>query len=478
MTSRNIVIKNTTWLFLSNLVGHIFSFILVIMIARTLGEEGLGVYSFAFSFTMLAAFLFDFGVLNLMVKEVARDKTKQHKYIGNIITLKFILSIIAYIVPVALIWTLDKPLITKQAAAIAGLAMFFHYFGYTYRSIFQAFEKLEYEAIARVAERSIALGLGIFFISRGYGIIALCWLLTVSYGLYFILLLIFTTIKIGVIKPRFNFPFWKKIMKESLPFWLTMLFTALYFKIDISMITLLVKDNPSAATGWYNAAYTIIDGLFFIPLVATTALYPAMSQLFKRSIPQLKELYRKAAYYLCILAFPLGVGTTFLARRIIYFLYGDGFAPSFVVLQILIWAEAILFIAYLMGFLLNSIDKQHLFTIAAGVCAIGNIILNFILIPRYSFTGAAVTTFITEALSFGMLFYFTTKEGYGLNLFKLTWKAILASCFMGLFIWKFSMLHILIILPLSAAVYFLVLMLLNGIEAEEIELVLSKLVRN
>ena len=67
----------------------------------------------------------------------------------------------------------------------------------------------------------------------------------------------------------------------------------------------------------------------------------------------------------------------------------------------------IVFVNYLMGYLLNAIDKQRLFTLTVALTTMLNIALNLALIPKYSFAGAAYATLISEIVSFVMLYYFT-----------------------------------------------------------------------
>ena len=160
-----------------------------------------------------------------------------------------------------------------------------------------------------------------------------------------------------------------------------------------------------------------------------------------------------------------------LADRIILLVYKQGFINSIPALQILIWAEVFVFINYLMGFLLNSINKAKLFTFSTGICVLISIMLNFILISLYSYKGAAFATVATEVINFGLLFYFTAKNGYRLPLAVLVYKPVIAGLVMGVFIIYMSGLHILLLVSIAAAIYFAALSFMKGIEKEEIELV-------
>ena len=104
----------------------------------------------------------------------------------------------------------------------------------------------------------------------------------------------------------------------------------------------------------------------------------------KYSKEKLIKSYRLAIKYLLIIALPIAIGITLLSNKIILLIYGAEFADSATVLQILIWSLVFTFINSILLRLLIAIDKQKLHTLSTGICAIVNVILNFILIPALS----------------------------------------------------------------------------------------------
>ena len=126
-----------------------------------------------------------------------------------------------------------------------------------------------------------------------------------------------------------------------------------------------------------------------------------------------------------------------------------------------------------MGYLLNAIDRQKLFTLTSGITTIFNILLNVILIPKYSYIGAAVATLISEILSFSMLYYLTSKNKFSINLAKIVAKPIIANIAMIGFVIYLKNLHLILIISISAIIYFLVILAIKGIGKEEINLLQS-----
>ena len=77
------VAKNTTILYISEIFSKFFGFVYVMYMARYLGAEGYGVISFAIAFTEIFAVFMDFGINQISIRDISRDRTIQ----SNILTI-------------------------------------------------------------------------------------------------------------------------------------------------------------------------------------------------------------------------------------------------------------------------------------------------------------------------------------------------------------------------------------------------------
>tara|TARA_Y100000310_G_scaffold332191_2_gene407319 strand:- start:324 stop:1757 length:1434 start_codon:yes stop_codon:yes gene_type:complete len=462
------IAKNTTVLLVADIISKVLSFFLVIFIARYLGDVGLGKYSFVFAFVGLFAVLSDFGISIFLTREVAKDRSLTKRYFENIASLKLILVGIATALSLVVSWFIEKTSDVQISIYILATALFFFNFTEIFSGLIRAYEKMEYISLMMVVERIITVGLGIYFLLMGFKLIALMSVYLVAYLATFIGYFIIVSKKITKIRLRFDLDLWKKIIKASLPFWFTILFISIYFRIDTVMLTMM-KGYQSA--GWYSASHKMLDALYFIPSAIIMAVFPVMSRLHVANKELLLKLYKKAFYYLFALGIPIGIGATILADRIILFIYQEQFINSAIALQILIWAEVFIFVSSVTGHLLNSIDKQKLFSITTGVCAVLNIGLNLVLIPSFGYIGASIATVFTEISVFLLLFYFAISNGYGFNIFKSISKPVLAGVGMALVIVAFNFLHLFILIPLAGIVYVVLLFVMKGVGEEEIDLI-------
>lgn len=468
MSSVKTIAKNTSFLLLADIIGKILSFFLVIAIARYLGDIGLGKYSFIFAFIGLFSIFSDFGTKTFMVREIARNEGKTKIYFDNILTLKLIFALATLISPLIMIHFIDKNPEVITGVYVIAVATFFLVFTELFNSLLQAYERMEYVSLIIVLERVITASLGIIILTIGFKLIALLFVFLFSYIIVFATAFSIISKKITRIRFRFDFDLWKDIFRNSLPFWFTALFVTIYFRIGSVMLSVM---KGYQAVGWYSASYRMLDALYFIPNAVIMAVFPAMSKFHIKDKASLSKLYKKSFYYLLSAGLAIAIGTTLLADRIILFIYKEQFTNSITALQILIWAEMMIFISSLSGYLLNSIDKQKLFTYTTAFCALVNITLNYTLISKYSYIGAATAALITEILVFILLFYFVSKNKYGFNILEFIPKLAIACIGMSLFIIYFWHLHLLILIPLAGLVYYGILFLMKGVGSEEINMI-------
>jgi O-antigen/teichoic acid export membrane protein len=468
MNTIQTIAKNTGALTLMHIVTMILGLIFTVSLARCFGDIAFGKYSFAIAFTALFAVLMDLGFNQLTIREVARDKALAKKYMGNILIIKLLLSLIFFVFVVAAVNLMHYPSDTKTIVYIFGAYTVLSSFGGLFRAVFHAFEKMEYDSLLTIIQQVIVVSIGLTLLFLGYNLIQVVSVFLLG-GIINVVFSSVVMVK-KFVKPEFELDlnFWKTSIINAIPFGLTAIFVIIYVRIDTVMLSMMVGDAP---VGWYNAAVILILGLIFIPSVFLGAVFPAFSKLYMSSIDSLKNAYEKAFKYLFIILFPIAVGTTLLADKFILLLYGEQFIHSIIALQILIWWNVFGALNWLFSTILLSINKEKIVAVSTGIGAILNVVLNLFLIPIMSYVGASITTVITEIILFVLLFYFVSTYLYRLPLLKVTAKTIAAGVVMGICIYYIQSFNVLIVVAIAIVIYFLALVSFGGISKEDITLI-------
>jgi len=448
--------KNAFWLAIAEGVSRLLKLILIIYIARILGATEYGKFNFAFAFVALFVIFSDFGLSQITTREFAQDK-KREKEFSAILSLKIILSLGAlFLILISSFFITSDPIIQKVIWILAVVALVGTFFEIIY-AFFRARQKMEYEALAKILQALILTTIG-FFVILNYPSVE-----NLSYGylsaglVALIFILIFFNFKIFPLKFSWQKVIWRRFLMMSWPVGLALIFTTLYGYIDSVMMGYL---GQITETGWYNAAYKIV-GLTFIPAtIIYLSFYPALSIAFKKTKERLQELWNYQMEIMILLAIPLVVGGITLAPRIIDFIYDPSFAPSILALQILIVMAGIVFLCNPFSQVLIISNQQEKSCQIAFSGAIVNIILNLILIPRFSLYGAAFAIVAAWLLMFFLFFKtvskFTSIKPFSLRFFLIFIIALFSSLLMYFVISqpKIYNLNIFFLLSIGVGIYF------------------------
>ncbi len=403
--TKQTIAKNTFWLAVAEGITRFLKLILIIYVARILGATEYGKFTFALAFVSLFVIFSDFGISGITVRELAREKEKEKEF-PDILSLKILLGLgnLGLILIGSFFITSD--LTIREIIWILGVYTIIGGFSGIIFAFFQARQKMEYESWTKILQALVVTGAG-FFVLFNYPSAR-----NLSFSYLFAGLVALTSIlsffhfRVCRLKLGFNKDVWRNILAMSWPLALAGIFGTIYSQTDSVMMGYL---GQITQTGWYNAAYKIV-GVVLIPAgLIRTSFYPVLSRFFKESKEKLQNAWDCYMESMVFLGVPIMVGGIALAPRIIDWIYDPSYSPSIFAFQILIIMAGISFLCQpLSQALVVSNQQKNLFWITLSG-AIVNVILNLILIPKYSLYGAAATTVVTLLLIFFLLFKFTLK---------------------------------------------------------------------
>ncbi len=474
MSLQRSIVKNTGFLIVSRIISQIFAFFTVILIARQLGEVGLGLYSFAFAFTEILGLMSDVGIYTLVIRDVSRKKEDAEKYMNHYLSLKILLSALFLIIGGIVLLFLPFPIEKKWIIFLAIIAYSFYKLSNPFFTILRAYEKMGFESLSEILDKALTLAVVVLALFFHYGLLMILIGMILVRILLFFVSYFFTHRTIA--KPRFviDYKFWFYLMNESKYFWFINILGIVYFQVDTLMIGFIHGD---AAVGIYNASYRLVAALAFIPVSLMAALFPITSRLFKEDKDLLRQIFLKTIRYLVLLAVPILLLTVILAPEIIQFLYNGQFHQSILVLQILIFAQMFVFFNHIASITLNSIDLQKRVTVITALTLLLNVCLNAFLIPYYSYNGAAIATVASELVNLGCLIYsihllIIQRFSFEIPLFKSIFKISVAGIFAGVSVYFFKQyysFHLFFLLFFGLLIYVILLFLIQEMSVAEIK---------
>lgn len=433
--------------------------------ARYLGVSNYGILGFAVSITGILAIIDDLGISAHIVRHVATDYDSAPKYLGNIIPFKIILGIINLIVTPIILISLKIDGYTIFITLLFTIEIIFKSYANSLFGVFQAFEEGKYQGIGNTLMNTATLLFILISIYADLGLLGV----SISYILANLITFIYNyhVLNKHITKPKFelDWEFCKKITILSLPFAITGILYTVYYSIDMVMLTKIVGDY---ATGIYNATYKLIAVLNLFYSVYTAVIFPVMSKFYQNDKKLLVISYEKSIKYLMLVMIPIAIGTMIYSLDIIQLIYGNQYDAAASVLSILIWTVCLLFISGAANTLLNASHKERTVTKIYAIAAVFNIALNFVMIPHFSYNGAAVTTVLSDLLIVALQIYVIHRIGNKPNkkLYSDLMKIIIGSAVLGIALY-FLNLNMWIAIPVGIVIYFAVVYLLRVFDKDD-----------
>ncbi len=448
-------VKNTGIISLSAIIESAISYFVIVFISRYLGAGGLGRYSFAFAFVSIFFLFDDLGMSTVMVRDVSKNYALANKYLSAIQSTKLLLGLIAFAIYFISLFFIGKDELFTYLLIVGIWRFLAPLNGGFY--ILRIKHLAKQIAFLRILDKVVMLAgvvLSLLF-SDMLKAILITYLVArvVTVSLTWLIARHHVSLKL-----TFDWPFIFSLLKKSYPFIFIGIFSMIYVKIDSVMLSFMQSD---VIVGWYSSGYRLITLFNLFPSLLLTFGFPMLSRLIKKDKRSAKSAFEQLMYVALLIIIPICVGGLLYGGRVLEFIYHFDSLESVLAFKILIVAEIFIFLTTIMGYMISAADKQLTFAKVAGVGAALNLILNFILIPRYSLYGAAIATFATYALMFVLLFFFIRREVFTFSFIPPLLSVGGAAVIMGAVIWWLPQLHILLIIPIGAIIYALFLALFD-----------------
>jgi O-antigen/teichoic acid export membrane protein len=369
--------------------------ILYIVIARKLGASQFGVYAFALSFVTLITMLGFFGQDVVLTREVARDYGRLDEYYANAMLSRAMFSIPPLLIALAVLSAAGMSGHTRLVILLLGLAFTAEYMVQIPFAVFQAYERVSLVTIVLVTQRWVTTTAAVAALYLGAGLIPVMAIFATGAAGGVLLGTWMLYRKIARPRLRIDFSGALRVTRESLPIGIALVALAILFRINVSM---LAAFKPSRDVGQYGAVYRLLETTAFVSWAVNVALLPSLSRLSMTSTPTVGSVYQRGLKLVIAITLPMSIGAAVLAGPIISLLYGAQYHPAAKALVLLAPTIALFPIASLSSQLFFAQGRRPTVALVYAAVAVENILVNLILIPRYSYNGAAVGTSISEVL--------------------------------------------------------------------------------
>jgi O-antigen/teichoic acid export membrane protein len=401
----------------------------------------------------------------------------EKKVLNNLFGLRLVSIILFMAVAPLVAFFLPYSLAIKTGILIAATSFIFPALSQVLIGLFQKKLKMGKAVLAENISRIILI-IGIYLsIHFNYGLNGILWASVISAATNFLISYLLALEFIGL-RPSFHKQLWLDTISKSWPLAITIVLNLLYLKTD-TLILSLVK-SP-AEVGLYGAAYRIIDVLSTLPFMFAGIILPLLTAYwFEQKKETFNKTLQKSFDLMAILSLPIISGTLILARPAVVLVAGEEFAPSGLILKILIFAILAIFLGCMFAHAVVAIDQQKRMIKYYLFVSLSSILLYLILIPKFSYLGAASATVYSEVVIAILSAYIVWHQTRFLPNFKIVFKSIIAAVLMGFFLYLipshyyYQWSWLLLSIVLSSALYFAILYLLKGVTKNDLQILLNK----
>jgi len=415
---KKFIVDIAILLVLNLLIKPFWTVIIEPKVQGQIGDINYGEYFVIFNFTLLLNIFLDFGLTNFNSRNIAQNNQLLSKHLGKMMSLKMLLGVFYFIICFIVGYLILG--FTLPMLLLLCLNSFLLSFNVFLRSNLQGLYLFRTDSILSVLDRLIQILILVAMLLHllGMQVSAMSFIVaqTIGYlatGLtcYFIVLS-----KTHNYKFNFDYAFCRMVLKKSLPFAILVLLMAFYNRLDSIMIEkILGGDFGKEQSGIYAKSFRLLDAANQIATLFSIQLIPIFSRMLKNK-DNMENIIKLSYTLLITPALIVSVSTFFYAEYFFTKIY-TGDTKGFEILQILMSCFTAVCLTCVFGTLLTASGNLKKQNIAAIGGILINVILNFILIPKYYAFGSAISSLITQLLT-GLAQVFICYKVFNFNVNK------------------------------------------------------------
>jgi len=391
------VVDNIGWLTLDKVLRMGVGLLVGVLVARYLGPEQFGQLSFAHALVGMFAAVAGLGLQSIVVRDIVRDPAGVPVTLGTAAVLQLAGGLLAYLLLLAtIVYLRPDDALSRTIVAILGATLLLkagEVAGYWFESQVQS----KYTVWVQNGVFLVFAAVKVALILAQAPLVAFVWATLVEAAMVVCILVVVMN-RMGQVasKMRVSIERAKTLVKDSWPLVLSGVAIMIYMKIDQIMLGEMVGDE---AVGIYSAAVRLSEVWYFIPVAIASSLFPSLLETRRKNKALYHERLQRLYDLMVIISVAIALPMTVLAKPVVMVLYGSAYLGADVVFAIHIWTGVFVFLGVASAKWFLAEDHQVLALKRALLGAGVNVGLNFLLIPKFGATGAAIATLSSYAVA-------------------------------------------------------------------------------
>jgi O-antigen/teichoic acid export membrane protein len=395
-TSPASLVFNSVVMMASSAVSLVITAALSIYAIRTFSVEEYGHFAIALALIGIFGLLSETGISTVAIRSMSTDQHGETKYLGLALVCELLTSLVIapLMVPVGLL--LGYPSDVIVLLGVGAVYLFFQGFLAALDAPFRARRVLVFPALLLALQAAVTGGAGVVLISSGAGPTGLMTAMGLG-------LAAATVAAFVLVRARLKIPIAlsgtvgqvPSFLRTALPIAATGGVAIVYERIDLLMVSKLDSTSGAAI---YGVVLTALGIAAVLPGVIVPAFFPLLAAGLKEAREQAADSFFLLSRVFLLLSTPVALFLIFASDDVVTAVLGDRYESAGTPLAIFGGCIVLGFLNYLLWYaVLAAYHERRTLLILATSLAI-NVGVNFLLIPPYGPTGAAVALALSDLL--------------------------------------------------------------------------------
>jgi O-antigen/teichoic acid export membrane protein len=422
-------LSNTFFSLITDVSTRLSTALLMILLARRLGETAAGVYTLSNNYILILSAVALWGLDQLLIPKLSQDSSQTTKVFSHFYTVRLVLGPLLWLMLAALLLggQIYQP-DTNRFIALAGGVLIGNSLSNLVQALLVVEKRMRLSAVVAVVVGALLVACSAIAIAQGLPLEVIAALLVAASWLQAAVLTWSVRRNLWPAGFRFDPSFCRLELAAGLPFVPIILFMALEAQLGGILLSLFRSET---AVGYYGMANTIVAALALLSQAVRIGSFPAMAETYRADGERFARLYKRMWRYLSIIAMPLVILLVVLAEWLIHMLYRSSAPDAVTTLQLLAPTLVFYFINIPNARLMILENRQRVLATLFALSGAVNLLAGFLLIPVYGAPGVAVARVVSMSVLFGLTQYYVYRRILAVPVWRYLWQPLVAAAAMA-----------------------------------------------
>lgn len=375
-------------------IDKILPVAILLYLARSLGAEEFGSYSFVIAYLAFFQIAAEYSLDTVLVRTMSQRPVERVAIFQAGLGLKVATALLAAVLSCVLVGAVSGGQTPLGLMILASLSLVTG-MGAAYRSLFRSTLEIRWVFAIALVRAALLASAVVVAVAVAPGLHAIFAAMAIANVCAFVAIAVAASSRVrpAVMVDR---ALWGELIRGALP--LAGNAFALTVSLRAGQLLLMSMRGP-VEVGLLSAASRVTEAFTFLPEALMISVYPLMAGLAPSDALRLRQAAQNSSRYLVAAAgFPV-ILCLAAGREIMVLLYGDGFSQAGPVLSLLSVMALLSATGTVIMNLLIAAHRERTLYRNTMAFAVANVLLCLLLIPESGYAGAALAMVVTSATS-------------------------------------------------------------------------------